>query len=197
MATELDTERGIVRVPTGTWTVDPAHSSIEFRVKHMMISTVRGRFGEFEGTIEAAPDYHDSKVRGTIEAASIDTNEPRRDEHLRSADFFDVERHPQGAVVSTGIEHLEKGNFRVEGQLTMHGETHPVVFEVTVHGVTAGPEGHDRVGLEARGTLSRGEFGLRWQQALETGGVLVGDEVRVVADIAAVCTSPDAAGAAA
>jgi polyisoprenoid-binding protein YceI len=197
MATELDTERGIVRVPTGTWTVDPAHSSIEFRVKHMMISTVRGRFGEFEGTIEAAPDYHDSKVRGTIEAASIDTNEPRRDEHLRSADFFDVERHPQIVFESTGIEHLEKGNFRVEGQLTMHGETHPVVFEVTVHGVTAGPEGHDRVGLEARGTLSRGEFGLRWQQALETGGVLVGDEVRVVAGIAAVCTSPDAAGAAA
>jgi len=197
MATELDTERGIVRVPTGTWTVDPAHSSIEFRVKHMMISTVRGRFGEFKGTIEAAPDYHDSKVRGTIEAASIDTNEPGRDEHLRSADFFDVEQHPQIVFESTGIEHLEKGNFRVEGRLTMHGETHPAQFEVTVHGVTRDPQGQDRVGLEVRGTLSRGEFGLRWQQALETGGVLVGDEVRVVADIAAVCTSPDAAGAAA
>src|SRR5690349_8198100 len=197
MATELDTERGIVRVPTGIWTVDPAHSSVEFRVKHMMISTVRGRFGEFAGTIEAAPDYHRSKVRGAIKAASIDTNEPRRDDHLRSPDFFDVEHHPDISFESTAIEHLEKGDYRVEGDLTMHGETHPVRFAVTVHGVTPGPEGQDRVGLEARGTLSRGEFGLRWQQALETGGVLVGDEVRVSADIAAVCTSPDAEVAAA
>jgi polyisoprenoid-binding protein YceI len=196
MATELDTDRGVVRVPTGAWTVDPAHSSVEFRVKHMMVSTVRGRFGEFEGTIEAAPDYHDSKVRGTVEAASIDTNEPGRDEHLRSADFFDVEHHPQIVFESTGVEHLERGNYRVAGELTMHGETHPVVFEVTVHGVTRDPQGQDRVGLEARGTLSRGEFGLRWQQALETGGVLVGDEVRVVADIAAVCSSPDTRAAA-
>jgi polyisoprenoid-binding protein YceI len=191
MATELDTDRGIVRVPTGTWTVDPAHSSVEFRVKHMMISTVRGRFGEFAATIEAAPDYHQSKVQGTVKAASIDTNEPRRDDHLRSADFFDVEHHPEISFESTGIEHLEKGNYRVEGDLTMHGETRPVRFEVTVHGVTTDPQGQDRVGLEARGTLSRAEFGLRWQQALETGGVLVGDEVRVVADISAVCTSPD------
>jgi polyisoprenoid-binding protein YceI len=191
MATELDTDRGIVRVPTGTWTVDPAHSSVEFRVKHMMISTVRGRFGEFAATIEAAPDYHQSKVQGTVKAASIDTNEPRRDDHLRSTDFFDVEHHPEISFESTGIEHLEKGNYRVEGDLTMHGETRPVRFEVTVHGVTTDPQGQDRVGLEARGTLSRAEFGLRWQQALETGGVLVGDEVRVVADISAVCTSPD------
>ncbi|HEX6724130.1 MAG TPA: YceI family protein [Gaiella sp.] len=197
MATELDTERGVVRVPTGTWTVDPAHSSIEFRVKHMMISTVRGRFGEFEGTIEAAPDYHDSTVRGTVKAASIDTNEPRRDDHLRSADFFDVEHHPEITFASTRIEHIRKADFRVDGDLTMHGETRPVAFEVTVHGVTKDPQGQDRAGLEVRGTLSRSEFGLRWQQALETGGVVVGDEVRVSADISAVCTRPDPEDAAA
>jgi len=197
MATELDTERGIVRVPTGTWTVDPAHSSVEFRVKHMMISTVRGRFGEFEGTIEAAPDYHQSKVRGTVKAASIDTNEPRRDDHLRSPDFFDAEHHPEIGFASTRIEHVEKGNYRVRGDLTMHGETRPVEFEVTVHGVSRDPQGQDRVGLEVRGTISRGEFGLRWQQALETGGVVVGDEVRIDADISAVCTGPDAEAAAA
>jgi len=197
MATDLDTARGIVRVPTGTWTVDPVHSSVEFRVKHMMISTVRGRFGEFEATIEAAADYHESKVRGTVKAASIDTNEPRRDDHLRSADFFDAEQHPEITFESTGIEHVEKGDFRVSGELTMHGETHPAQFEVTVHGVTRDPQGQDRVGLEVRGTLSRGEFGLRWQQALETGGVVVGDEVRVSADISAVCTSPDPEAAAA
>ena len=197
MATDLDTDRGTVRVPSGTWTVDPAHSSVEFRVKHMMISNVRGRFGEFEGTIEAAPDYHQSKVRGTVKTASIDTNEPRRDNHLRSADFFDVEHHPEIAFESAGIEHIEKGNYRVGGELTMHGETRPVQFEVTVHGVTKDPQGQDRVGLEVRGTLSRGEFGLRWQQALETGGVVVGDEVRVYADISAICTRPDAEVAAA
>lgn len=197
MASELDTERGVVRVPTGTWTVDPAHSSVEFRIKHMMISTVRGRFREFEGTIEAAPDYHDSTVRGTIKPASIDTNESHRDEHLRSADFFDVEQHPEIGFASNRIEHIDKGNYRVGGELTMHGETRPVEFEVTVHGVTHDPQGQDRVGLEVRGTISRGEFGLRWQQALETGGVLVGDEVRIVADIAAVCTRPEAEGAAA
>ena len=197
MATELDTERGIVRVPTGTWTVDPVHSSVEFRVKHMMISTVRGRFGELEGTIEAAPDYHRSKVRGTVKAASIDTNEPHRDDHLRSADFFDAEQHPEIGFESTRIEHVEKGTFRVGGELTMHGEKRPIEFEVTVHGVTRDPQGRDRVGLEVRGTISRGEFGLRWQQALETGGVVVGDEVRIDADISAVCTSPDSEPAAA
>lgn len=195
MATELDTERGIVRVPTGTWTIDPVHSSVEFRIKHMMISTVRGRFSEFAGTIEAAPDYHHSKVRGTVKAASIDTNESRRDNHLRSADFFDVEQHPEITFESTRIEHIKEGDYRVGGELTMHGETHTVEFDVTVQGVSKDPQGQDRVGLEARSTLSRSAFGLRWQQALETGGVVVGDEVRVSADIAAVCTSPDAEGA--
>ena len=188
MAMQLETDRGIVRVPTGTWAVDPAHSSVEFRVKHMMISTVRGHFGEFEGTIVAAPEYRDSKVHGTIQAASIDTNEARRDEHLRSADFFDVENHPTIEFGSTRIEHAGRGDYRVAGDLTMHGETQPVTLDVTVHGVTRDGQGQERVGLEARGTLNRSDFGLRWQQALETGGVLVGDEVRISADIAAVCT---------
>lgn len=192
MATELETQRGIVRVPTGTWSIDPAHSSVEFRVKHMMISTVRGRFTEFEGTIEAAPDYHDSKVRGTVETASVDTNEPRRDAHLRSADFFDSDNHPVISFVSTGVEHVRAGDYRVTGDLELHGETRPVTFDVTVHGVTHDPQGNDRAGLEVRGTISRGEFGLRWQQALETGGVVVGDEVRISADISAVCLSKEA-----
>ena len=96
----------------------------------MMISTVHGRFTDFEGTIEAAPDYHDSKVRGSITTASIDTNEPRRDAHLRSEDFFDADRHPKITFESTGIEHRERGSYRVTGDLTMHGETHPVTLEV-------------------------------------------------------------------
>lgn len=187
MATQLETEQGIVRVPTGTWTVDRAHSSVEFRVKHMMISTVRGRFTEFEGTIEAAPDYHNSKVRGTIDAASIDTNEERRDAHLRSADFFDVEQHPTISFESTQIEHVNGGDYRVSGDLTMHGETRPVTLDVTVHGVMQDSQGPDRIGLELRGALSRSEFGLRWQQVLESGGLMVADEIRVSADVSAVC----------
>ena len=191
MPTEFETERGIVRVPTGTWKVDPAHSSVEFRIKHMMISTVRGRFGEFEGTIEAAPDYHDSRVWGTIATASIDTNSADRDAHLRSADFFDVENHPEMSFRSTKIEHVQQGDYRLTGDLTIHGETMPVTFDATVHGVERDPSGKDRVGVELRGKISRGEFGLRWNQALEAGGVLVGDEVRVSGDIAAVCESPE------
>jgi polyisoprenoid-binding protein YceI len=179
--TELETERGIVRVPTGTWEVDAAHSSIEFRVKHMMISTVRGRFQEFEGTIEAADDYHDSKVSGCVKTASIDTNEPNRDEHLRSADFFEADHYPEIRFESSSVEHVDGGTYGVTGYLEMHGERKPVTFEVTVHGAQG-----DRVGLEARATISRGEFGLRWQKALETGGVVVGDEIRVSADISAV-----------
>jgi polyisoprenoid-binding protein YceI len=194
MASELETARGIVRVPTGTWTVDPVHSSVEFRVKHMMISTVRGHFREFEGTIEAAPDYHASSAHGTVHTASIDTNDSRRDDHLRSADFFDVENYPTIDFASTSIEHVDQGDYRVTGDLTMHGEKHPVELQVTVHGVIHDPQGHDRVGIEVRGTLSRGEFGLRWQQALEAGGVMVGDEVRVAADLSATCTRGDEAG---
>ena len=193
MATEFETRRGIVRVPTGTWSVDPAHSSVEFRVKHMMISTVRGHFADFAGTIEAAPDYHDSKVLGTVQTASVDTNEPRRDAHLRSADFFDSDNHPVISFESTEIEHLRGGDYRVTGDLELHGETRPVTLDVTVHGVMRDPQGGERVGLEVRGSISRGEFGLRWQQALETGGVVVGDEVRIAADISAVCTSEEAA----
>jgi polyisoprenoid-binding protein YceI len=193
MATQIETERGIVRVPTGTWAIDRAHSSIEFRVKHMMVSTVRGRFTEFEGTIRAAPDYRDSRVWGTIDPASIDTNEPRRDEHLRSPDFFDVARFPSISFESTAVEHVDGGNYRVTGNLTMHGETQPVTLDVVVQGVVQDAQGQERVGLEVRGTLSRSEFGLRWQQVLESGGVLVADEIRIAADIAAVCTDPDAA----
>ena len=190
MATQFETDRGTVRVPTGTWTVDPAHSSVEFRIRHMMVSTVRGRFGEFEGTIEAAPDYHDSKVRGTVKTASIDTNEQRRDAHLRSADFFDADNNPTISFESTGIEHVRGGDYRVTGDLSMHGETRPVTFDVTVHGAIHDPDGNDRVGLEVRGTISRSEFALRWQRVIESGGVAVADEVRIAADISAVCTSP-------
>ena len=119
MVTGSQTEHGVVRVPLGTWNVDPTHSSVEFSIKHMMIATVRGRFKDFEGTIEAAEDINDSKVVGVVRTASVDTNEPTRDEHLRGADFFDAERYPEARFESRRIVPLGGPNFRVIGDLTL------------------------------------------------------------------------------
>jgi polyisoprenoid-binding protein YceI len=132
MATELQTEQGNVRVPTGTWHVDPAHSSVEFEVKHMMIATVHGRFREFNGTIEAAEDINDSRVYGKVTAASIDTNDETRDAHLRSADFLDVAKHPEITFESTHIEPLGGPEFRMTGDLTIKGVTRTVELDSTV-----------------------------------------------------------------
>lgn len=186
MATQLQTEQGIVRVPTGTWEIDPAHSSIEFHVKHMMIATVRGRFKEFEGTIEAAPDINDSRVYGVVKAASIDTNEPTRDAHLRSPDFLDVERYPEIRFESKRIEPLGGPAFRIVGDLTIKDITREVEFHATVEGAERDPWGNERVGIRVRGAINRTDFDLHWQQVLETGGFLVGEEVKIVVDISAV-----------
>jgi len=189
MATELQTEHGIVRVPTGTWHVDPAHSSVEFEVKHMMIATVRGRFNEFEGTIEAAEDINDSRVYGKVNAASIDTNDSTRDAHLRSADFLDVENYPEITFESTHIEPLGGPEFRLTGDLTIHGVTRTVELDSTVEGAELDPWGNERVGVRVRGKIDRKEFGLTWQKMLESGSFLVGEEVRIMIDVSAVKAS--------
>jgi polyisoprenoid-binding protein YceI len=186
MATQLHTEQGIVRVPTGTWKVDPAHSSIEFEIKHMMIATVRGRFREFEGTIEAAEDIADSRVYGTVKAASVDTNEPTRDAHLRSPDFLDADRYPEIRFESSRIEPLGGPEFRILGDLTIKDVTREIELKATVEGAQRDPWGNERVGLRVRGTINRSDFGLRWQQVLETGGFLVGEELKVLVDVSAV-----------
>ena len=186
MATQLQTEQGIVRVPTGVWHVDPAHSSVEFEVKHMMIATVRGRFKEFEGTIVAAEEIADSRVYGTVEAASIDTNDEARDAHLRSADFLDVERYPEIHFESSRIEPLGGPRFRILGDLTLKGVTREVALDATVEGAERDPWGNDRVGVRVRGTINRKDFGLTWQKMLESGGFLVGEEVNLLIDVSAV-----------
>lgn len=186
MATQLQTERGIVRVPTGTWVIDPVHSSIGFEVKHMMISTVRGHFKRFDGTLEAADDYHDSRVWGSVDVASVDTNNADRDAHLRSPDFFDAERFPQIRFESTGVEHVDLGRYRVIGDLTVKDLTLEVEVEANVEGAAVDPWGKDRVGIAVRGSIDRTEFGLTWQKALASGGLLVGEEVRLRLDISAV-----------
>jgi polyisoprenoid-binding protein YceI len=186
MTTNLQTEQGIVRVPTGTWAVDPIHSSIGFEVKHMMISTVRGQFKQFEGTLEAAEDYHDSRVWGSVQVASIDTNNVDRDAHLLSPDFFDAERYPQITFESTTIEHIVLGTYRVAGDLTIKDVTREVQVEASVEGAAIDPWGNDRVGIAVRGEIDRTDFGLTWQQALAKGGLLVGEQVALRLDISAV-----------
>src|SRR3954452_1795810 len=185
--TQLMTEQGMVRVPAGTWVVDPAHSSVAFEVKHMMISTVRGHFRLFDGTLEAAEDDPaNSRVRGSVDVASIDTGTADRAEHLRSADFFDAERYPEIRFESTRVAHVESGTYSVWGDLTIKDVTREVQMTATVEGAGQDPWGVERVGIAIRGEIDRTEFGLRWQQKLATGGPLVGEKVKVLADVSAV-----------
>jgi polyisoprenoid-binding protein YceI len=184
--TELQTDTGMVRVPAGTWIVDPAHSSVAFEVKHMMIATVRGHFSEFEGTIEAAEDDpRNSRVWGTVNTASVDTGNADRDAHLRSPDFFDSEHHPQMRFESTRIEPVEGGRYEVTGEMTIKDVTREVTMEVNVEGVAEDPWGNERVGICVRGTVNRTEFGLTWQQ-LAGNKMLVGEEVKLLIDISAI-----------
>jgi polyisoprenoid-binding protein YceI len=187
MATQLETaEQGEVRVPPGTWKVDPSHSSVAFEVRHMMIATVRGHFREFEGTIESHEDPERCRGYGSVKVASIDTNDRDRDAHLLSPDFFDADRYPEMRFESTRCEHVEGPYFRITGDLTIKDQTHAVEFNATIQGAGEDPWGNERVGIAVRGTVKRSEFGLTWNQPLARGGVLVGEDVRIVLDVSAV-----------
>ena len=186
--TQLQTEQGIVKVPAGTWKVDPAHSSVGFEVKHMMISTVRGHFSSFDGRLEADEDITRSRAYGYADAASINTGDSKRDEHLRSPDFFDAERYPRMTFESTRIQWVEGGTYRVWGDLTIKDVTREVTLDATVHGAGEDPWGNERVGVSVQGTINRTDFGLKWQQPLARGGMLVGEEVKILLDVSAVRT---------
>jgi polyisoprenoid-binding protein YceI len=172
-------------LPTGTWTVDPAHSSVEFSVKHLGIATVRGAFNEFEGSFEVGDDGS-ARARGTVQTASIDTNEDKRDAHLRSEDFFHAEVHPELSFESTEIRALDEDSFVIHGELTMRGVTKPIVLEAELQGTELDPWGNERVALAASGQLNRGDWGLTWNQALGSGNMLVSDRVKLSLDISAV-----------
>src|SRR5688572_28517837 len=165
------------------WDIDPNHTTIEFAVKHMMFTTVRGRFTRFSGTVrvdEQNPDL--SGVDVDIEAASIDTGVADCDAHLRSADFLDVENHPRITFRATGVEgaHAKEGDrFRVNGELEIRGQAMPVTLEATFEGLGKDPWGKQRCGFAARTEIDRREWGLRWNQALEAGGVLVANSVKI------------------
>jgi polyisoprenoid-binding protein YceI len=175
-----------IAVPTGTWNVDPAHSKVGFAVKHMGIATVRGEFSGFAGTLEIGEDLSSAKAYGTVKVETIDTSEQQRDEHLRSADFFDAAQYPELKFKSTSIEALDDEEFRITGNLTLHGVTNEVVLHADVQGTDVDPWGNNRVGLEVTGQLSRGDYGMKFNQALGSGNMLVSDKVKLALDISAV-----------
>jgi len=173
-------------IATTTYGIDKAHSEVAFQVRHLL-TKVRGRFSDFNGTIEYDEENPEhSSVNIDIQAASIDTNERDRDAHLRSADFFEVDKFPTLVFRSTGIRRKGDDRFDVSGQLTIHGVTKPVTFDVTLLGKAKDPWGNERIAFEADGTVNRKDFGLTWNAALETGGFLVGDEVRISLSVQAV-----------
>ncbi|GAB3064303.1 YceI family protein [Virgibacillus ainsalahensis] len=170
-----------------TWNVDTAHSEIGFTVKHMMISKVKGTFNDFEAVVEAdVEDLTDSKVEVTIDTSSIDTRQEGRDEHLRGEDFFDVENHPKITFVATDIKKKSGNNYDVTGDLTMRGTTKPVTVDVVFEGQSKDPmSGNTVAGFSGDTTISRKEFGLTWNAPVETGGVLVGDDIKIHVEIEA------------
>ena len=169
-----------------TWAIDSSHSVVELAVKHMMFSTVKGRFASVSGTIVLdETNLAASSVTAEIEATSIDTGEPQRDGHLRSADFLDVESFPTITFRSTDIVPQGRGRFIVVGDLTIRGVTQEVSLEAELVGKGADPWGGQRAGFAATTAINRKEFGLTWNQALETGGVLVSDQVKINLEIQA------------
>lgn len=173
-------------IQAGTWTVDPAHSEVGFSVKHMGIANVRGKFTAFEGTLEMKGKLADSRAFGSVKAASVDTGEPQRDEHLRSADFFNVEEFTEITFESTRVEAIDDESSRVHGNLTMHGITREIKLDVLIHGTDIDPWGNTRAGFDVVGTLKRSDFDMKFNQALGSGNVLVGDKVTVSLSISAV-----------
>ena len=177
-----------------TWSFDTVHSSIGFSVRHLMISKVRGHFGKWSGTFDYdESDPTRSKLAVRIDAASIDTREEKRDAHLRSPDFLDAEKFPEIAFTSTRIERAGGDDFVVDGDLTIHGVTRPVQLKVEGLGRTKDPWGGERVGFSATTGINRKEFGLAWNVALETGGVLVGEKIDINIEIEAVRASAEKA----
>lgn len=171
----------------GTWTIDSAHSSVEATVRHMMISTVRGHFDTFGGSIVIGESIEDSAVEATIDAASINTSNPDRDAHLRSPDFLDVESNPTITFKSTKLERTSDTGARLYGEFTMRGVTRPLTLDVVFNDhMEKDLFGKERLSFTATGSLRRSEFGASWNQALETGGLLVSDEVKITLEVAAV-----------
>ena len=181
----MSTPTTTMQTGTTTWKIDPAHSVVEFKVRHMMISNVKGQFTVITGSMTLDPkDITKSRIEASVDAASINTRDPQRDAHLKSPDFFDVEKYPKLTLASTRVERKSEGELAVTGNLTIHGVTREVVFDV--EGPTPprkDPWGNARIGVSATAKINRKEFGLTWNAPLEAGGFLVGDEVTITLDV--------------
>jgi polyisoprenoid-binding protein YceI len=193
LAVALPAAAAVPAAATGTWNVDKVHSETGFQVRHLM-SKVRGSFGDFAGRIQidtAKPEA--SSVEFTIKVASIDTKEPKRDGHLKSPDFFDAEKFPEIRFVSKKVAPKSDTTYDVTGDLTMHGVTKQITLPVTFLGLAKDPWGNDRVGFETAITLNRQDYGVKWNQTLDQGGLMVGDDVTISINIEAVRAKPAAA----
>ncbi|WP_020598037.1 YceI family protein [Spirosoma panaciterrae] len=176
MATETAT--------TTTWAIDPSHSEVQFKVKHLVISTVTGSFGTFEGTVESeGDDFNNAKVSFSADIDSISTGHEQRDGHLKSADFFDAENHPKLTFVSTSMTKVDDDTYKVAGDLTIRGTTKPVTLKAEYGGQMGDFYGQTKAGFELSGTIKRKEFGLSWDAVTEAGGVVVSDDVKLVLNI--------------
>jgi polyisoprenoid-binding protein YceI len=171
---------------TGTWQIDPVHSEVSFPIRHLMVSKVRGRFGDFAGTIVLAQDPLQSHVEARVGLASIDTGNSTRDDHVRSTDFFDVDNHPELTFRSTGIR-PDGDDYLVDGELSLHGVTRPVVLHVEVNGIQEGtPFGDTRAGFSATTEINRDDFGITFNTPLEGGGLGLGRKVQIALEIQAI-----------
>lgn len=169
----------------GVWNVDPVHSSVGFVARHLMVTKVRGRFSAFTGTVTVADDPLQSKVEASVDIASIDTRDETRDGHLKSGDFFDAEMYPTMTLVSTGID-KDGSDYVLHADLTIRGITKNVDFELEFEGVSGDPWGGTRAGFTAETDINRKDWGLEWNVVLETGGVMLGEKVKIQLDVQAV-----------
>jgi polyisoprenoid-binding protein YceI len=165
-------------LPTGTWVVDASHTEVGFTARHLMVTKVRGKFTDVEGTVTVAEPFSASQVRASIKLASVDTGSADRDVHLKSADFFDVENNPEMTFVSTEVT-----EDTLKGDLTIKGVTRPVEFDLEFGGVATDPWGNTKAGFEAETEINRKDFGLEWNVPLEGGGVLVSEKIKVKLDV--------------
>jgi polyisoprenoid-binding protein YceI len=175
----------------GTWVIDPSHSLVEFTIRHLMVSKVRGRFGTFSGTITVADDPSASSVEVTIDPDSVDTRDSQRDDHLRSSDFFHVDAHPTWTFKSTRVEPYDE-RWKVTGDLTMRGVTRPVEFLVEYNGTQAHPMGGVRAGFSAELEINRKDWDISFNAALDGGGVMLGDKVKINLEVEAALREPEA-----
>lgn len=169
---------------TTNWAFDPAHSELQFKVKHLLISTVTGSFKDFNGSVEAPEgDFNNAKISFETNISSLTTNNDQRDEHLKGADFFEAEKYPNLQFQSTGFAKTSDEDYELNGDLTIKGVTKPVALKVTYNGTAQDPWGNTKAGFELHGKINRKDFGLTWNALTEAGGMVVGEEIKLLGNI--------------